>query len=211
MRTISCFVLFFLFLTACSRSVFKERWLKKKAPEHFSVRVETSKGNFEAAFTRQWSPKALDRLYAQFRHGYYNHTLFYRVRPGYVVQFGGDDNARIKQWGHTKVPDEPVIKPNTRGAISFARSTKDSRGNDLFINLVNNSPRLDTITFNGVTGFPVLGMVISGMETVDALYNGYSDNVFQFYDTLLINKNKFLEKFPKLDSIKKVVLIRTKK
>lgn len=199
------------FFTACSRAVFKERWLKTKAPEAFSVRVETSKGNFEAAFTRQWSPKAVDRLYAQFKHGYYNHTLFYRVRPGYVVQFGGDNNTRIKQWAGIKVPDEPVVKPNIRGAISFARSTKDSRGNDLFINLVNNSPRLDTIAYNGVKGFPVLGMVTSGMETVDALYNGYSDGVFQLYDTLLSNKKKFLDSFPKLDSIQKIVLIRSKK
>lgn len=198
------------FFAGCSRAIFKERWLKTKSPEMFSVRFETSKGNFEAEFTRQWSPIAVDRLYAQFKHGYYNHTLFYRVRPGYVVQFGGDDNTKEKQWGRIKVPDEPVLQPNIRGAISFARSTKDSRGNDLFINLGNNSPRLDTITYNGVTGFPALGMVTSGMETVDALYNGYSDRVFQLYDTLMNNKQKFLESFPKLDSIKKVVLMRTK-
>jgi cyclophilin family peptidyl-prolyl cis-trans isomerase len=209
MRRIFLILSVFL-VTGCSHAIFKERWLKTKSPETFSVRFETSKGSFEAEFTRQWSPKAVDRLYVQFKHGYYNHTLFYRVRPGYVVQFGGDDHIKEKQWGRIKVPDEPVLQPNTRGAISFARSTKDSRGNDLFINLANNSPRLDTITYNGVTGFPVLGKVTKGMETVDALYNGYSDRVFQLYDTLISNKQKFLESFPKLDSIKKVVLIRTK-
>lgn len=204
------FVFLLCCLAACQRSVFKERWLKETAPSHFTARFETSKGSFEADFVREWSPLAVDRFYAQVKHGYYNHTLFYRVRPKFVAQFGGDDSLKIKLWNKTKLPDEPVMKLNERGTISFARSGKDTRGNDLFINIRSNSPRLDTIVVGGVKGYPVIGSLREGMNVVDSLYNGYSDTVFGKYDTLLHNKPAFLQSFPKLDSVKRVYLIGNK-
>lgn len=195
-----------IFLTACSKPVFKTKWIKQKAPDHFSAVFETSRGFFTADFDRAASPLAVDRLYAQFKHGYYDHSLFYRVKPAFVVQFGGNDSVKQRLWNRIKIPDEPVRKPNIRGAISFASSGKDSRDNDLFINLQNNSPFLDTITGIGVKGFPAFGQVISGMEVVDSLYNGYGDSVFSMYNTLFRNKAAFLSQYPKLDSLIKVRL-----
>jgi cyclophilin family peptidyl-prolyl cis-trans isomerase len=164
----------------------------------------------EAEFFRSWSPKAIDRLYAQFRHHYYDHILFYRVHKGFVTQFGGDDSLRMHQWNRIKIPDEPVITGNERGTISFARSGKDSRDNDLFINLADNH-RLDTVSYGGVTGFPALGRVTKGMEVADSLYNGYGDKIFKQYDTLFRNKTAFLSLYPKLDSLIRVKIIRTGK
>ena len=195
-------------LAACQRPIFKESWLKETAPEKFSARFETSRGNFAADFVREWSPLAVDRLYSQIKHHAYDHTLFYRVRPNYVAQFGMDDSMKIIQWDKNKIPDEPVLQPNERGTISFARSGKDSRGSQVYMNLKNNSPRLDTLFANGVKGYPVIGKLNSGMEVVDSLYNGYGDSVFSKYETLMHNKPVFLQSYPKLDSISKVVLIR---
>lgn len=203
------FVYLFLvcFITGCHRAVFKERWIRQKAPDTFVAMFETSKGNVEVKFVREWSPLAVDRIYAQIKHGYYDHTLFYRVPPKFVAQFGADDSVRTKRWGKYKIPDEPVLKTNERGTISFARDGKDTRGSDVFFNLRNNA-RLDTINFNSVKGFPVMGSVTHGMEVLDSLYSGYGDKVFSKYDTLFINKAVFLHAFPKLDSLKKAVLIR---
>lgn len=197
-----------LLTISCQRPPFREKWLREKAPEHFSVLFETSRGNFEADFTRQWSPFAVDRLYAQVKHGYYDHTLFYRVRPGYVAQFGGHDSLKQYRWNAVKIPDEPVLQANERGAISFARSGKESRDNDLFINLRNNAPRLDTLVTQGVKGYPVLGRVSKGMDVVDSLYSGYGDRVFEQYGLLMRNKQAFVDRYPRLDSIKRVRLIR---
>ena len=211
MKQFSCLLLLCI-LSACSRPVFKEQWLKQTAPQHFTVRFETSKGNFEADFVREWSPLAVDRFYSQVKHGYYDHTLFYRVRPNYVAQFGADDSLKIKLWSKIKIPDEPVIKPNLRGAISFARSGKDSRDFNLFVNIRNNSPRLDTLVAGGVKGYPVIGMLNGeGMNVIDSLYNGYSDTVFSKYNMLLHDKSAFLQSFPKLDSIMRLVIVKTKR
>lgn len=200
-----------ILLLSCNRALFKERWINQKAPEHFSVLFETSRGNFEAEFTREWSPLAVDRVYAQFKHGFYNDILFYRVRSKYVAQFGADDSVKTKLWSQYKVPDEPVLKPNQRGVISFARSGKETRSHDLFINLQNNSPRLDTLMSSGVKGYPPMGIVTQGMEVVDSLYSGYGDTVFKKYDTLLTHKKAFLESFPKLDILKKANLLKRKR
>lgn len=194
-------------LIGCHPYAFQSRWVKETAPEHFTALFETSRGNFEVEATRSWSPLAVDRFYSQIRHGYYNHTLFYRVRPGYVAQFGADDSSKIAAWGRSKVPDEPVIRPNVRGAMSFATDGRETRGSDLFINLRNNSPRLDTLISKGIKGYPVIAMVTGHMDVVDSLYSGYGDSIFSRYDTLLHNKIAFLGYFPKLDSIKKVTLL----
>ncbi|NCI51429.1 peptidylprolyl isomerase [Sediminibacterium roseum] len=206
---------FFLFaiilvLSACGKPLFRERWLKQKAPAHFTARFETSKGNIDAEFTREWSPLAVDRLYTQIKHGTYDHILFYRVVPNFVAQFGTDDSTEEKLWKNHPVPDEPVKQGNDRGTIAFARSGKNTRGIHLFINLRNNN-RLDTITYSGVTGFPVLGKVTAGMEVADTLYKGYGDKVFAKYDSMFISKKVFLERFPLLDSIKRIYITGKRK
>ncbi len=195
---------------SCHKPLFSERWLTKKAPEKFTAAVETSRGVFEIQITRNWSPLAADRLYQQIKHGYYDNSLFYRVRPGFVAQFGGDDTLRMQQWAKYKLPDEPVLQPNEEGTISFARSGKETRGNDLFVNLRNNSPRLDTISPAGVKGYPVLGRVTSNKHVVDSLYSGYGDTVFGKYDLLLKDKNAFLEMYPKLDAVKRIYILKKK-
>lgn len=205
----SCLLLLVVF-ASCKRPVFRSVWVQQKAPEKFALLFQTSLGDFEAEFNRSASPLAADRFYAQVKHGYYDHTLFYRIRPGYVAQFGGDDTLRINAWKKTIVPDEPVLQPNVRGAIAYARSGKNSRDNDLFINLGNNSPRLDTINASGVVGYPPFGTVTRGMEVVDSLYSGYGDQVFQRYNLLLKDKKAFLAVYPKLDSILRIRIIRKK-
>ena len=51
-------------------------------------------------------------------------------------------------------------------------------------------------------GFPPVGRVISGMETVDALYAAYGDDPMQWEDSIAASGNAFLDrKFPRLDSI----------
>ena len=209
-KNFSCCFVLLLVMVSCHRPVFKEKWLQQRSPEKFTLLFQTSRGEFEAEFTRAASPLAADRFYAQVKHGYYNHTLFYRTRPGFVAQFGGDDTARINAWKKAELPDEPVLQPNTRGAIAFARSGKNSRKNDLFINTGNNSPRLDTLNAAGVVGYPPFGKVTKGMDVVDSLYNGYGDDVFKKYDLLLKNKAAFLAAFPRLDSILQIRILRKK-
>ncbi len=206
------FLLFigYLFLSSCTKSIFKERWTKETAPELFTARFETTKGNFDIEIKRTLSPAGADRLYQLVKHGFFDSVIFYRVVPNFVAQFGTSDTLLEKEWSRYKLPDEEAKASNMRGSISFARSGKETRGTVLFINLADN-PRLDTINYNGVKGFPVLGTVVEGMTTVDSLYKGYGGSVMQELTMMYRNKEGFFKKFPNLDIVKNAYLIKRRK
>ena len=200
-------ILLFVLLTAgCSPKTFNIKWTKEIAPENFTTRFETSKGNFDIAVERKLSPKATDRFYQLVKHRFFDNSLFYRVNPGFVAQFGGNDSIAQKKWNSVKVPDEVVKQGNTKGTFSFARGGKGTRTSDLFINLGDNS-RLDTLFYNDVLGFPAFGKVTEGMEVVEKLYSGYSDATMEHFELMMTNREEFLKKFPELDVIEKAYLI----
>lgn len=195
-----------LFLICCSKSTFNPEWTKATSPTTFTARFETSKGNFDIEVTRAWSPQAVDRLHQLLTHHFYDNTLFYRVVPDFVVQFGNIDTTITKKWEKFKVADEPVLKSNLKGYVSFARAGKETRGNDLFINLKDNA-RLDTVHAENIVGYPVLGKVINGMNVVESLYSGYGNKTMDLYDSLSANRAKYVARFPKLDLIKKAYIV----
>jgi peptidyl-prolyl cis-trans isomerase A (cyclophilin A) len=196
-------------LICCSKSTFNPKWTKETAPATYTARFETSKGNFDIQVTRAWSPQAADRLHQLLTHHFYDNTLFYRVVPNFVVQFGNIDTTVTKKWEKFKVADEPVLKSNLKGYVSFARAGKETRGNDLFINLKDNA-RLDTVHYENVVGFPVLGSVINGMDVVESFYPEYGNKTMDVYDSLSSNRAKYVKLFPKLDSIKKAYILKNK-
>ncbi len=200
-------VLLFAGLWSCNDSPkFKPEWTTEPSPETFAATFETTKGTFEIEVERNLSPKAADRLYQLVKHGYYDNAIFYRVVPGFVAQFGNTDTLVMNQWRKVKIPDEPVIQGNVRGTVSFARSGKETRDLELFINL-NDNPVLDTLDFEGVKGFPTFGKVTKGMETVEKLYSGYGETTMS-NENLYLNPSGFLQTYPKLDKIIKAYLTK---
>lgn len=196
-----------LLLISCTKSVYKTKWTTEKAPDTFVARFETSKGTFDIQINRESSPMAVDRFYQLIKNHYFDTTIFYRVVPDFVAQFGISDSTKTALWQKTKIPDEEVRQSNLKGALSFARAGKETRHNHLFINLKDN-PRLDTINYNGVKGFPAFGNVINGMDVVEKLYSGYGNETMSKLDT--INYTQLLKKFPKLDLISKIYILNIK-
>ncbi len=201
------FALITLIFISCSKQNFRPKWINRESPSNFIVIFETTKGNFEVQIDRVASPKAVDRFYQLVTHRFYDNSIFYRVIPNSLVQFGSSNASLIHQWGKFKVPDENVILSNEKGRISFARNEKETRGNDLFINLRNNL-KYDTLNYEGVIGFPAFGNVIKGMEVVESIYSGYDEEPLNEIDTLYLRPATFLKIYPKLDVIKKVKVLK---
>jgi cyclophilin family peptidyl-prolyl cis-trans isomerase len=142
---------------------------KRKAPDVFRVKFETNKGDFVVEVHRGWAPRGTDRLYNLVRAGFFDDSRFFRVRGGFVAQFGiPGDPAVAAVWKSRTIPDDPVRQSNTRGTVSYAMTGPDARTTQLFINLGDNS-RLDK------EGFAPVGRVVEGMEVVDRLYAGYGE------------------------------------
>jgi len=203
------FLLAVIILASCSQKVFKEKWTKKKAPETFKARFETTQGNFDIVAKREWSPLGVDRLYQLIKNEFYKDVAIFRVVPKFVAQFGiHNDSVINRSWRGVRIDDEPVIQKNDSMAISFARGGKRSRSTQIFINLKNNN-RLDSVEFNGVKGFPVVAKITSGMENVLKFYDKYGDKLGRRQDSINLYGNKFIRKnYPEIDFIKKAYIIK---
>ena len=165
------------------------------APSEFKVKFDTSKGVFVVQVHRDWAPLGADRFYELVKSGFYDEARFFRVVPGFVVQWGiNKDPAVTAKWRDKRIPDDPVKHTNGPGTITFATSGPDSRTTQLFINLAGNEP-LDA------KGFAPFGEVTEGMDVVARLYPGYGQDPEQ---SLIDSQgNAYLQRFyPNLDYIK---------
>jgi len=174
--------------------------LKERAPAIYKVNFDTSAGVFEVEVHTDWAPNGADRFYNLVKNGYYDGCRFFRVVPGFMVQFGINGNPAIQgNWENANIPDEPVKQGNIRGFISFAKSSApNSRTTQVFINFKDNSAL-------NRQGFAPFGKVTSGMEVVDKIYSAYGQRPDQ--GRIQAEGNAYLTKnFPKLDYIKKATI-----
>ena len=142
---------------------------RERAPEVFRVRFETTQGAFVVESRREWAPRGADRLFALTRAGFFDDSRFFRVRAGFIAQFGiPGDPGRAARWRAATIPDDPVRRSNTRGTVSYAMTGPNTRTTQLFVNLADNR-RLDA------EGFAPVGTVVEGMAVVDRLYAGYGE------------------------------------
>jgi len=144
--------------------------------------------------TRAWAPRGADRFYALVNQKFFDDSRFFRVVPGFVVQFGlNGDPKRNEPWDSKRLRDDSVTHSNARGTITFATEGPNTRTHQLFINLGDNQ-RLDGM------GFAPIGRVVDGMSVVDSLYGGYGESPDQ--QMIQTVGNRYLERaFPKLDRI----------
>jgi peptidyl-prolyl cis-trans isomerase A (cyclophilin A) len=174
--------------------------VKGQAPPEFDVKFATTRGDFTVHVTRSWAPLGSDRFYNLVRHHFYDGASFFRVVPGFVVQFGLSPNPAInKAWQNANVKDDPVTQSNKPGYLTFATAGPNTRTTQLFISLGNNS-------FLDNQGFAPFGNVTEGMDVVTQIYSGYGESPNQ---GLITTQGKaYLDKnFPKLDSVKTATVV----
>lgn len=175
--------------------------LSAKAPDTYRAKFVTTQGDFVIEVTRAWAPYGADRFYNLVKNGFYDGASFFRVLPGFVVQFGiSPDPHRSQVWQSATIPDDPVRESNVPGTVTFATAGPNTRTTQIFINLGDNKS-LDS------QGFAPFGKVIGGMEVVEKLYSGYGEGAptgngpdqhrIEQEGAAYLQSN-----FPKLDSIK---------
>lgn len=179
--------------------------LNEQAPAAYKAKFDTSKGSFVVEVQRDWAPNGADRFYNLVKNGFYDNTRFFRVIPGFMVQFGiNGDPAVAAAWRDANIKDDPVKQSNARGTVSFATAGPNTRTTQVFVNFGNND-------FLDNQGFSPFGKVVSGMDVVDSLYGGYGEGApgGKGPNQGLIQQqgNAYLEQgFPKLDYVKKATI-----
>ncbi len=189
---------------SCQSKLSDPSALTETAPDLFRARFETSKGPFVIEVHREWAPIAADRFYNLVKNGFYYGTRFFRVRPGFMAQFGINGTPEIQSaWQRAFLRDDPVTQKNTRGFVSFTNEGRpQSRFTQIFINYADNS-RLDA------DGFSPFGEVVTGMDVVDKLFSPPDPQPDQ--RRILREGNAYLQaEFPRLDFVKKATIVPVK-
>jgi len=147
---------------------------KKFTPEEIKKMSETKAiiktrfGNIELKFFPDVAPNHVNNFIELAKKGFYDHTLFHRVIPGFMIQ-GGDPNSKDPDRSRHgtggpgySLKAEFNDRPHKRGTLSMARAASpDSAGSQFFI-CVADAPFLNN-------KYTVFGEVASGMEVVDKI------------------------------------------
>ncbi len=174
--------------------------LTATAPDSFTVTFVTSAGAVDVRVHRRWSPLGADRLHYLASHGFFDGARFFRVVPGFAVQFGLSGRPDVDAvFEKLEFEDEPVKVSNRRGTLVFATSGPNTRSTQLFFNLVDNDYLDDQ-------GFTPVGEVVQGMDVVDRINPEYQEES-NLQRRILRDGNAFFRtRFPALDSIESVKL-----
>ena len=166
--------------------------------------LETSMGNIVIQLNDVAAPRTCGNFRKLVSSGFYNHTLFHRVIPHFMIQ-GGDPNSRsddrrtygLGDPGYT-LPAEINLK-NVAGAVAMARlpdatnPQRASNGSQFYI-CAADCPSLDG-------QYTVFGHVIRGMDTVNKIANAPHDKTDDPLDRIEIqaslqSKQQALEENP---------------
>ena len=127
------------------------------------------------------APGHVKRIKELANSGKYNGVVFHRVIDGFMAQtgdvkFGNSDSKEFNLsragMGGSDLPDlkaEFSNLPHERGTLSMARSQNPDSANSQFFICFQPAPFLDR-------QYTVFGKVISGMEFVDKIKRGDSNN-----------------------------------
>lgn len=178
--------------------------MPQETPEKFTVMFECSNGWFAVECHRDWAPNGVDRFYQLVKDKFFTDLRVFRVVPGFVAQFGISGDPSVSQkWAEANIPDDPVVQSNIEGTLTFAAaSAPNTRSTQLFINLADNSDKLDHL------GFAPIGVIMYGREVPKSFNARYGETPATLQGEILAKGNAFLdERFPGLDTIKRVVFI----
>jgi len=191
--------------TAAQQVLLQPTALQEPAPDTFRVRFTTTQGDFVLEVIRAWAPIGAQRFYSLVRNGFYDDNRFFRVLPGFVVQFGMNGAPAIQRaWDDQPLPDDPVTQPNLRGAATFATAGPNTRTTQVFINYADNPDLNDA--------YAPFGRVVQGMDVLDRLYADYGDGApfgnGPMQQCMIEGGNAYLDhSFDRLDAITRAAII----
>ena len=127
------------------------------------------------------APKHVERIKELANNGSYDNVVFHRVIDGFMAQTGdvkfgnsssADFDLKRAGMGGSNLPDlsaEFNDLPHEKGTLSMARSSDPNSANSQFFICFQAAPSLDR-------NYTVFGKVIDGMEHVEKIKRGDSNN-----------------------------------
>jgi cyclophilin family peptidyl-prolyl cis-trans isomerase len=131
------------------------------------VLLRTSMGDISLEMSPDLAPEHVRNFLKLVESGWYDHTAFHRVVPGFVIQGGvGQTRAATAshpadKWVH-QLKGEFTRTPHIRGTISMARADDPNSATTSFFIVLGAATHLDN-------KYTVFGKVVGGFEVIDRI------------------------------------------
>lgn len=146
---------------------------EKPAKDSEVIVMKTNMGTIKMRLFPEKAPKTVENFVTHAKEGYYDGVSFHRVINGFMIQGGDPEGTGMGGPGY-EIRGEFTANGfqndlnHTRGVLSMARTAApDSAGSQFFI-MTEDAPHLDG-------QYASFGMVIDGMDIVDAIVNTKRD------------------------------------
>jgi peptidylprolyl isomerase len=135
------------------------------------VLFETSLGNITIQL-RDDRPITTENFKNLILNGVYDNTIFHRVIADFMIQGGDPTGTGLGDPNIPTILDEGLLSDNNlnnRGTIAMANRGANTGSSQFFINLVDNNYLDKANPEMGISGHPVFGTIIEGMDVVDQI------------------------------------------
>ncbi|MEK6323727.1 MAG: peptidylprolyl isomerase [Acidobacteriota bacterium] len=132
------------------------------------VLLRTSLGELTLEMDPGLAPEHVRNFLKLVESGWYDHTAFHRIAPGFVIQGGvGSTRADIKphpadKWVHKLKGEFTRTALHIRGVLSMARTSDPDSADTSFFIVLGPAPHLDG-------KYSVFGKVVVGFETIELI------------------------------------------
>jgi len=154
------------------------------APGNPVVTIATSLGDITVELFKDRAPVSVDNFIRYTAEGFYEGTIFHRVKKGFMIQGGGYTPDLAEKPGHPPIQNEATNGlRNVRGTLAMARrAALRSATSQFYINVVDNG-MLDHTGFSPEDfGYAVFGRVLTGMDVVDRIAAATTKTVGEMED-----------------------------
>jgi cyclophilin family peptidyl-prolyl cis-trans isomerase len=135
------------------------------------VLLTTSLGTITVALDPDLAPEHVRNFLKLVQSGWYDHTSFHRIVPGFVVQ-GGMGATRVingepkshyaDQWVHNLKGEFSPTRKHIRGVLSMARADDPNSANTSFFLMLAPAGHLDG-------KYTIFGKMVDGFDTLDKI------------------------------------------
>jgi peptidyl-prolyl cis-trans isomerase B (cyclophilin B) len=172
------------------------------ATAKIQVSMTTTKGEMVLELDSARAPVTVNNFLQYVKAGFYDGTIFHRVKKGLLIQGGGVTADMVRKKANAPIKNEANNRvSNRRGTVAMARTTDpNSATSQFYINIVSN-PTFDFKNQSSMGwGYCVFGRVIKGMEVAEAIAQVQAGSDDVPVSAIVITKAVILEKPIELDA-----------
>ena len=152
--------------------------IERKKPEPFKdatvdqmrrdVRLHTSLGDITLEMDPELAPEHVRNFLKLVESGWYDHTAFHRIIPGFVIQGGvgstraGNKSHPADKWVHKLKGEFSRTALHIRGVLSMARASDPDSADTSFFIVLGPATHLDG-------KYTIFGKVVDGFDTIELI------------------------------------------